>query len=219
MFTVFALIGLVVVLGFIALMTEVENFGWATLTLIAAVLGVHFLHLLDIVTFVKGHALETGIGVGAYLVVGIVWSFIKWFSYLHNFKDKFLDAKREFLVEHNLPSDTSLTEEFLEDFEDKSEKKYAEEYAEYQANTSRDHFSKFTSPSRKHIYFDKSLLQRPLAVHNKNKIVAWMSLWPFSMVGTLINDPVRRMFTFLFNQLRATYQRISDHVFRGTELK
>jgi len=60
-----------------------------------------------------------------------------------------------------------------------------------------------------------ALNTKPKATKNKRRIVAWMAYWPFSMVGTIINDPVRRLFKFLFNTFKALYQNIADHVFRN----
>lgn len=193
MLMVLALVGLVTLLGVVALLTEVENFGWATLTLIVSLVGVQFLHVADLFAFVKGHVLETLLGVGVYLVIGIVWSFIKWFSFLHKHLDKFTEAKEAFLKQYDLPSDTKLTVSTIE--------------------------SKDKSTSWSGYHFDRSLLKKPLANDNKSKIIAWMSLWPFSLVGTVINDPVRRFFTFCFNRLKSFYQAISNHVFKDTELQ
>lgn len=218
MLMVLALVGLVTLLGVVALLTEVENFGWATLTLIVTLVGVQLLHVADLLTFVKGHVLETLLGVGVYLVVGIVWSFIKWFSFLHKHLDKFTEAKEDFLKKHDLPNDSKITNSFLLELDDLKEKEYKIKYEEYERNrlTSKTHLS---SPSMAHIYFDKSLLNKPLASDNKSKIIAWMSLWPFSLIGTVINDPVRRFFTFCFNRLKSSYQAISNHVFKDTELQ
>jgi hypothetical protein len=63
-------------------------------------------------------------------------------------------------------------------------------------------------------------LERPRAAKNKRSIVSWMCYWPFSVVGTVLNDPVRRLFSFLFKSFKALYQKLSDHVFRNEmELK
>lgn len=46
----------------------------------------------------QGHAVETLLYAGVYVLVGIVWSFIKWFSFLVSFRDKFRFYKETFLT-------------------------------------------------------------------------------------------------------------------------
>lgn len=66
-------------------------------------------------------------------------------------------------------------------------------------------------------YRGVSLLKRPAAAESKGKITAWMIFWPFSAVGTVLNDPVRRLFAFLFGRFKHLYQRMSDRVFKDVD--
>jgi len=54
---------------------------------------------------------------------------------------------------------------------------------------------------------------KPLASQHKGTITGWMAFWPFSFVGTLLNDPVRRIVTFMFRHFKALYQKMSDRIF------
>ncbi len=54
----------------------------------------------------------------------------------------------------------------------------------------------------------------PEASKHKSKIVAWICYWPFSFVGTILNDPLRRFVNFIYNRLGSTYQKMSDYIFR-----
>lgn len=47
----------------------------------------------------------------------------------------------------------------------------------------------------------------------KAKIIGWMSFWPGSLVWTMINDPVRRIFETIYYRIAKFMQRISDNVF------
>jgi hypothetical protein len=205
-----ALIAITLILiGFIALFTEVENFGWATITLIATLLLCNQMFHANLFSYVKDHLLETLVGILVYLAIGVVWSLCKWFTFLHKFKREFLAAKQEFITAHNLPAETEITRDFLTSLQ----AKYWEIESEQMDKGPFKHHPRF-----KDVSFPYSLLYRPTAYSNKNKIIAWMSLWPFSFIGTLINDPVRRLFLFLFNQLKSFYEKISDYVFKDTEL-
>ena len=187
-------------------LTETENFGWATVTLIllgvGSVVAGHWFHTYSIVDFVKDHGLWTLVYVAVYLVVGIAWSFAKWFSYLMSFRDAFREQKEAFFKSKGLEglvSTAPIPEELLPAF-----KQFVHDNVGWH------------SPFRNQL----QLLERPRAIRNKTRITAWASFWPFSFVGTLLNDPVRRLFNFLFNWFKALYQQLADWVFRkDVELK
>src|SRR5205823_5639912 len=44
----------------------------------------------------------------------------------------------------------------------------------------------------------------------KSDIIAWITFWPFSLVWTLLNDPVRRLCRRIYDELQGVYQRITD---------
>ncbi len=85
----------------------------------------------------------------------------------------------------------------------------------------RDVLKEVDVPGSEHyrdtMYRGNSLRQKPMAASNKAKITAWMIFWPFSMVGTVLNDPVKRIFTFLFGRFKHLYQKMSDGVFKDVD--
>lgn len=204
MFALILLIALVVLAIVATVLTEVEHFGWATLSLIATLVGVQVFHNtlgFNLLSWVESHALVTGLLTLGYVVVGIIWSFVKWFSYLMSYRDKFREHKEAFLKANNLGG-LVVTAPVPEELRGKFE-----EYL--RTNTRWDDHGR-------HI----AALERPRASKNKSRIVAWMSLWPFSLVGTILNDPVRRLFNFLFNWFKALYQKMADTIFaKDVELK
>lgn len=56
-----------------------------------------------------------------------------------------------------------------------------------------------------------------LASQHKTRIIRWLALWPFSMLGTLINDLMIRLWETIYELLGGVYQRISDFVFADVE--
>lgn len=155
---------------FVTFLTETERFGWGTLATIGTLVVAQWLHWADILGFARANALMSAVYFGGYIVAGVVWSFVKWFSFLMRFRDV--------LKEIDVPG--------------------SEHYRE-------------TS------YRGNSLNQKPMAARNKKKITAWMIFWPFSMVGTVLNDPVKRIFTFLFGRFKHLYQKMSDRVFKDVD--
>lgn len=182
--------------------TEVEHFGWATVTLIAtavgsAVLG-HWFPEYSIFTFVKAHGVFTLVYAAAYVGVGVGWSFVKWFSYLMSFRDAFREQKEAFCKKNGLDVAAPIPEDKMPAFDQHLS------HVSWKSN----HRSQLLSR------------ERPRASKNKARITAWAAFWPFSFLGTLLNDPVRRLFNLLFNWFKALYQQMSDWVFRkDVELK
>lgn len=199
MLALIILIALVVLAIVATVLTEVEHFGVATLTLIGSLVGVQLFHNtlgFNLLSWVEGHAVESVVLTAGYVLVGVIWSFVKWFSYLMSYRDKFREQKEAFLKSRNLVG--QVPEDQMEDF-----RKYL-----------RENF-RWDSGHREILG-----LERPRASKNKSRIVAWMSLWPFSLVGTVLNDPVRRLFNFLFNWFKALYQKMADSIFaKDVELK
>lgn len=55
------------------------------------------------------------------------------------------------------------------------------------------------------------------AKNNKGRIMGWIAHWPFSMLGTVFGDFLKRVVETVFNVLRNLYDRIANHVFAGFE--
>ena len=69
----------------------------------------------------------------------------------------------------------------------------------------RDHLS---------LYFE----DLPPAVSNhKADLTRWMAWWPFTIIGSLFDDILRRFFTALYNAMANVWQRISNHAFRDVQ--
>lgn len=54
----------------------------------------------------------------------------------------------------------------------------------------------------------------PKAAQSKARITFWMIYWPFSMPWTLLNEPIKRLFNFLYNRIAGFLQGMSDRLFR-----
>lgn len=63
-------------------------------------------------------------------------------------------------------------------------------------------------------YFGCAWDTKPRATEHKSRITGWVGYWPFSMVGTMINDPLRKLIDFIFTWFNGLYQRMSNYIFR-----
>lgn len=57
----------------------------------------------------------------------------------------------------------------------------------------------------------------PLARDNKRRITMWMIYWPWSLLWTLVNDAVKRLYKEIYEAIHKFLQNISDSVFKGVE--
>lgn len=150
-------------------LTQTEHWFWTTVVIISACVGAQFLHVADLWGFVRHQAGLTALYALGYLVLGVVWSFVKWLSFLLGFR--------------------------------RVRQRERERSAFWQSA----------------YYRGGPLGQTPKAADNKGRIVGWISYWPFSLVGTLFNDPLRSLVQWLFERLSSSYQRVADYVFRDDE--
>jgi len=58
-----------------------------------------------------------------------------------------------------------------------------------------------------------SLKTIPKGADNKNRIITWMSYWPFSMIWTMINEPVRKIFRYIYSKIEGIYDKMAKSVF------
>jgi hypothetical protein len=57
----------------------------------------------------------------------------------------------------------------------------------------------------------------PEARQNKSRIMTWMTYWPWSMVWTMINDPIKKLFRMLYLRMQRIYEKISESIWSGVE--
>lgn len=156
-------------------LVECEWFTFSTICLILTVTSVHFLKIFNIVDFVKHNYIETGLYCFGYIVAGIIWSFVKWFSFLLKYKENLIERVEKFKKENPDCLEESVRKHLLD----------------------RDYIGASEAPTAK---------------KNKGRIIAWMSFWPMSLIGTFLNNPVKRLFTLIYNSISGLYQQMADKV-------
>jgi len=152
------------VMVIISLEYEEWGGGVATASFIGFFLILYFFggkeFVMGIGSYIK-HNTGTIIGFGlAYLGIGLVWSFVKWYFYLL--------GKKDYITENNVT--------------------HIENYI-------------------------------PKAKDNKGRIISWMSYWPFSAFWTIINDPIKRMFRFIYARFENLYDKMEKKMFSDLRSK
>jgi hypothetical protein len=67
------------------------------------------------------------------------------------------------------------------------------------------------------VYSPDMRISIPSAAEYKGRIISWMTYWPFSGVWTIINDPIKRLFKYIYGRFNNLYQAMSNNMF--SELK
>ncbi len=58
---------------------------------------------------------------------------------------------------------------------------------------------------------------KPQVRENKGRILTWMIYWPWSLVWTILNDPVKRLFKNIFNAMKALFQKVADSAYKDVD--
>lgn len=163
-FALVAIFGTIIYFLESALYSEHDDGGGfkSTVTIIGFLVLYYFCgsseDILSIFNYIKSNTVGLLAWIGVYAALGLVWSFVKWYFFLLNKKDKQLEQLQKDVKYYNR--------------------------------------------------FTESKLELPTAGENKMRIISWMTYWPFSIVWTLINEPVKRFFNFIYTRFTSIYDKV-----------
>jgi hypothetical protein len=152
-------------------------------------------------TWVFQNPLYFGLGVAGYLLAGVGWGIGKWCVYVRDCNARYYRARREWL-EAQVAQDCGTA--------------YVEQCKEalrtgVLAGAVKDTWKHYV---KKRTFLD---LGKPMIREHKWRVIAQMTYWPWSALWTLINDPVRRFFSWAYERLSGTLQAISNRAFRDID--
>lgn len=208
MFTLLALgsIGFWVLLALesIILLALIENERpWlGGFTLIVTGVLLHFFGGVNLLSLVLANPGLSALCLVGYLAVGVAWALVKWFLFALRKKEEYLEAKESWKPEQEARWDY-VRDESNRILPDKAQVKSGPTKWE-------------DSHARKLLLNSKGGLM-PLARENKERIMLWIAYWPWSLLWTLVDDPLKRLARHIFNMIQDTLQSISNRVFKGVE--
>lgn len=174
----------------IIILVEVEQGGWATFALLVGAFLINWIAKGGLLTTLTAHPWVAVKYVVFYFLIGCGWGMVKWFFFLHKRLSKYNEYRQKFLRENQATELTpALAKKFL---------KWLADVQLYNYNQN----AKITA-------------EAPLAKDHKGDIIRWMSYWPFSMIGTLLNDVVRKAWKHIYNFMAKAYDAVSSYVFRN----
>ena len=192
--TTFIITAVVVILIAMAILSEFEREGWATTFFSLGIALVLWNFKADIWAFVSSSPSTTIGFIVSYVLLGIVWSFLKWRSHVKGIFDKFKELKTEFIAV-NGPLTNDNRKQFNQEIDD----------ANFKGADGSTLYSLDKDDSLEKI----AMKITPLASKKKSVITAWISYWPVSLGGTLLNNPFRHFFEWIYGNLSGYYDKIT----------
>jgi hypothetical protein len=174
----------------IALMVLVEfEKNFISLCLVAATAALlYFGGNSDAFRWFVDHPLQVGLAILGYILAGSAWSIVKWFLFVVEKKEKFLEFKAHYLNTH-----PEGIEGFKKMFNDNTVSVY---------DTDRQaHFS------------IRKAYGIPEPRDYKSRIVGWMGWWPWSLLNAILFDFFKKVFQHIYNVLTELYRSIAKKVY------
>jgi hypothetical protein len=175
---------------------EVEEEGWATTAVSIALALLLWNYGHDLWSFVKEDYGTTLLFVLGYLVAGVVWSFLKWNEFVKRKVSIYKKVRAELIVKRP-------------DFDENSDKS-----VEMLCQKLRENRISVWGYEVKTMA-ELKLKIMPIGSENKASIIAWISYWPLSLLATLLNNPFRRLFEYVYSLVANAYDKISQKHFKS----
>jgi hypothetical protein len=185
---------LAAIVTMISLEAQREGIATTAVSVALALLLWNYGH--NVWTFVKNDYGTTILFVLGYLVAGVVWSFLKWNEFVKRKINVFKTVRAKFIVERPdfNPSNIKDLTELCEQLRRENFNVYG-----HQVNSMAELIIKIT----------------PIGNESKASIVSWISYWPLSLLATLLNNPFRRLFEYIYSLVADAYDKISEKHFKS----
>lgn len=187
---------ILIALEFVCLLTCMakDKGTWATVSLIATCAIFNWLCGVPLLSWIAGHFWLALAYAGGYLVIGTVWSVIKWYSYVTDQRERYDELKAKFLKKRSIEGE--IVPKGLR--------------VDWERELNDGHGNGGCS------YRRCACIGRPLARNHKDDVIRWMSYWPFSLLWTVLFNWVVKVCNKIYQQIQASLQKISDHKFKDT---
>lgn len=178
-----------VIASIIALEKQEKGIASGVISLVLALLLWNY--GLNLWAFVKENVDLTLYFSLGYVILGIVWSFIKWNEKVKKVFSKF----KEIRVKHPNIDDSEKMKDFIISL---NNSKFKDEDDYRVSFDSKDTISKIAEKIT------------PVGLKNKGLITSWIMYWPLSLLGTLLNNPFRRFFNYVYDSVSGLYDKITQ---------
>lgn len=213
---------IVITIFFIALIIfhERGQIGWSHIVFIIIVAYLLFKFNITDFKSIINNPLPILKWVIIYLIVGMAWSFLKWYLYLRNTLEEFNNTKEQIA--------SSIKQTSNEKYDKEIFKRKLFSVFQYEKNGIKIEQSAIIETINVVLSEGKETKSVPLDIHEykiinpqitkcKALVVSWIMHWPASLVWTLINDPIKKIINYIFKFIKSTFQKISDKMFKSVK--
>ena len=166
-----------------------EKPGVGFILVIAALVALQFTSDFKPFTWVMANPGLFGLGVLAYIGIAVVWTFAKWYMFSVAAKECYADFRKTWIENLKRPFDVVTDKAAL-----------ASSFGNFYGY--RQRFGNAVPPSPS---------------ENKGRIMLWMIFWPIDMIWSTINDPVVRIFRWIYQRIAGSLSHIARGRFTGFE--
>lgn len=178
---------------FISVAVELENTKWAN-GLFSLGIGILIWHYrTEIWDWISSNPWDTVMFVGIYILGGLLWSLIKWKSYISKSARQFTEVRDNFIKEVG---------------------PIGSHWSDWINTLNRSKFTGIENTYENSFEFSNEPedIVRKLTINPAEKrsiIISWISYFPMSVAATFLNDPIRRFFSWVYEKFSGVYRRMS----------
>lgn len=200
----------------------------AALSILASLLLLQFFGDVKIFSHLFTNPWLIPVYIAVYAACGVLWSVVKWYLLVTEKDEENQEQTAQFLRQKGI-SETNVPDHLkYEWYFFMRNQTYSESYEGLMrsfliAKGMRDRNS---VPENLKDAFQQFLKEAYEAIPNpslapqwrkyKNKIASWIVHWPWSLIWTLLDDPIKRFLRFVFRHLPKIYDTVSQYASRRT---
>ncbi len=182
---------------------EYEKPGWCTIVVLVTLAALEIYSGWHPITFAIQNPVVALTMVAAYFAAGTLWIVLKWLSHVYSVRDKFLEIKDGIMNNLLTMDQTNVRDD-----------------ARLYWKLAEDGIQKvLTDVGVSRLYREAAgqlgEVALPLKVsEHKAQLYMWWLCWPLSLIWTFVNDPIKRIWHFVYSQVGDLLQNISNRAFK-----
>jgi hypothetical protein len=149
-----------------------------------------------------------------YSAVGVAWSIAKWWMFVRERRNRYIAKKAEWIGGLN-----STIQRLRQDkggpIKDMEDRQRQADILEKVLNIGR--LTKDAMPYWQDYARGAYSIHKPEAGNYVDRIINWMMFWPFSAFWFLLDRPIRRLFTRLYDSISWLLRKIADTAYNGID--
>lgn len=176
---------------------EFERNFFAFVSVLATFAFLHLVGAWDVIGFVKNNQWAFALYLAGYFAAGAVWSLMKWKLFVNRSIELYNESRSKFTEQRGLSADAEFTPQQKVD--------WLNQITGYHSHNAA--FDIYETINFKHASTDASAAA--MVDNCKGRILAWISYWPWSLLWTVVDDPLRKICRKIYQSLKGLYVGIA----------